>query len=42
MFVKIIFGASIILSGLFLALPEIFNSWINLGSYPSRSAGLSA
>ena len=34
MTVKILFGASIILSGLFLALPETFTSVINYGPGP--------
>ena len=34
MIVKILFGASIILAGLFLALPEIFGSIADFGSAP--------
>ena len=34
MLVKILFGASIILSGLFLALPEMLGSIANYGSDP--------
>ncbi len=34
MLVKILFGASIILAGLFLALPEMFTSVINYGPGP--------
>ncbi len=34
MFVKVVFGASIILAGLFLALPELLASVINFGSAP--------
>lgn len=34
MFVKIVFGASIILSGLFLALPEMLGSVASYGSNP--------
>lgn len=45
MFVKIVFGASIILSGLFLALPETFGSIANFGPDPytiSRFVGIIA
>jgi len=34
MFVKIVFGASIVLAGLFLALPEMLSPVINWGSAP--------
>jgi len=34
MLVKILFGASIIISGLFLALPEMLGSIANYGSDP--------
>ena len=45
MFVKIVFGASIIFSGLFLALPETFTSVINYGPGPytiGRFVGIAA
>ena len=34
MFVKIVFGASIILAGLFLALPEMLGPVVSWGSGP--------
>ena len=34
MLVKVLFGASIVLSGLFLALPEMLGSITNYGSNP--------
>ena len=34
MFVKIVFGASIVLTGLFLALPEMLGPVANYGSAP--------
>ena len=45
MFVKIVFGASIILSGLFLALPEMLGLIANYGPDPftiSRLVGILA
>lgn len=45
MFVKIVFGAAIILSGLFLALPEILSPIANYGPDPytvSRLVGIVA
>ncbi|MFA4830768.1 MAG: hypothetical protein WC618_01135 [Patescibacteria group bacterium] len=34
MLIKVLFGASIVLSGLFLALPEMLGSIVNYGSTP--------
>ena len=45
MFVKIVFGASIVLAGLFLALPETMEPIANYGSDPytiSRFVGIIA
>lgn len=45
MFVKIVFAASIILSGLFLALPELMAPFADYGSDPytiSRFVGIAA
>lgn len=45
MFVKIVFGASIILAGLFLALPEMLGPIANYGTAPftlSRFVGILA
>ena len=45
MLVKVLFGASIVLSGLFLALPEMLGPIANYGSVPftiSRFVGILA